>query len=182
MPRWPKLTDQERLTQITLVFWGRVAVRGSNDCWEWQRSRNADGYGQVRLLGENVAHRLAWVLTNGAITSNLCVCHKCDNPPCCNPAHLFLGTKADNANDRDNKKRSATGARNGRRLHPESYLGARNSAAKLTEQIVQDARKSYALGGISFKKLGSLYGVSNVAMSMAVRGLTYAHVKDTLCT
>jgi len=74
----------------------------------WMRSRsNPSGYGQVGIVDGKLirAHRLAWELTNGWIPNGLYVCHHCDNPPCCNPAHLFLGTQADNMSDMVKKRR-----------------------------------------------------------------------------
>ena len=77
-----------------------------SECIEWQRCRSAFGYG--RLWFKNrvwMAHRHAWFLANGPIPDGLCVCHHCDNPPCTNVDHLFLGTKGDNNRDRDQKGR-----------------------------------------------------------------------------
>ena len=89
-------------------FWSKVHV--TNGCWLWTRCRRKDGYGKLGLFGEIVyAHRVAWLLTNGPIPKGLCVLHHCDNPPCCNPDHLFLGTRADNATDRDTKGRTRGG-------------------------------------------------------------------------
>jgi hypothetical protein len=77
-------------------------------CWEWQRYRDRDGYGTVWYKGsqsQHKAHRLAWIIHNGPIPEYLHCLHRCDNPPCLNHEHLFLGTAADNAADRDAKGR-----------------------------------------------------------------------------
>lgn len=85
-------------------FWARVDKSG--DCWIWTASRYRRGYGQAYFEGRYyTAHRLAYTLTFGPVPMGICVCHHCDNPPCCNPAHLFLGTDADNMRDRDAKGR-----------------------------------------------------------------------------
>lgn len=109
-------------------FWAKVDKSGGPDaCWIWTASKVPSGYGSFgvngRLFG---AHRIAWVLENGQIPHDgsyhgMCVCHKCDNPACCNPAHLFLGTNMDNARDREKKGRGnqPKGDANGVRLHPE---------------------------------------------------------------
>lgn len=87
-------------------FWNKVNILGDDDCWEWKRSRNIAGYGWYR---DNkiitLSHRKAWSLVNGEIPEGMFICHHCDNPPCCNPKHLFLGTAADNNRDRDKKGR-----------------------------------------------------------------------------
>ncbi len=90
------------------VFWGRVdRSGGSTACWPWSSKRR---YGQVRMGGTSTqAHRHAWILTNGAIPDGMLALHKCDNPPCVNPAHLFLGTHLDNSLDRDRKGRGGHG-------------------------------------------------------------------------
>jgi hypothetical protein len=82
-------------------FWQNVArTTDAAQCWNWIGYRTADGYGQYN---HKSSHRTAWELTNGSIAEGLCVCHTCDNPPCCNPAHLFLGTPRDNAQDATRK-------------------------------------------------------------------------------
>ena len=89
-------------------FWGKVAKRDGEECWEWQGSRKGGGYGSIGIKGGTVAaHRASWVLTNGAIPDNLWVLHKCDNPPCVRPDHLFLGTRLDNVRDMCAKGRNA---------------------------------------------------------------------------
>jgi hypothetical protein len=93
-------------------FWSRVDIRGPDECWEWQGSRSKKGYGFVgsRALNkvEKYAHRFAYRAAKGPIPDGLVMCHKCDNPPCCNPAHLWPGTVAENAQDMVRKGRAPT--------------------------------------------------------------------------
>ena len=87
-------------------FWSKVKVGAPDDCWEWQAAKSHKGYGLYMVAYKHWrAHRFAWTITNGKIPENLCVMHKCDNPPCVNPAHLSLGTVKDNNLDRINKNR-----------------------------------------------------------------------------
>lgn len=90
-------------------LWSRVAKTGTG-CWEWQGYRLPLGYGQIGVRKKVVlTHRLAWELTHGPIPDGLVVRHKCDNPPCCNPDHLELGTQQDNVNDAIERNRIAVG-------------------------------------------------------------------------
>jgi len=88
-------------------FLSKVSLQITSGCWVWTGFRNAQGYGHFALDGYKVgrAHRASWVLHRGSIPTGLCVLHRCDNPSCVNPDHLFLGTDADNAHDRDAKGR-----------------------------------------------------------------------------
>jgi hypothetical protein len=81
-------------------FWSKVDIRAADDCWPWRGTTTGKtGYGRAwRGPGWAAAHRLAWELTHGSTPDGF-VCHKCDNPPCCNPAHLFVGTHTDNMRD-----------------------------------------------------------------------------------
>lgn len=85
----------------------RYAVDDNTGCWNWLLGKDDSGYGLLRINNKNVrAHRLFWEEMVGPIPPGLCVLHKCDNPPCVNPAHLFLGTKGDNNTDRHRKGRT----------------------------------------------------------------------------
>ena len=148
-------------------FWRHVTRAADDECWEWTGSHNPDGYGHLRMhnrMGvpcDEDAHRLSWRLHHGAIPDGLCVLHTCDNPACVNPAHLFLGTIADNNHDMRLK---------GRDRHPR---GEQNGRAKLTQAAVLDMRRRYAAGGISQEQLGREYGVCQSVAGRAIQGLTW---------
>ncbi len=136
-------------------FTARIVKRRSG-CWEWTGSSGSMGHGEImrdpisrKKMG---THRVAWELVNGPIPEGLCVLHKCDNPPCCNPEHLFLGTKRDNTNDMVAKGRLKTGTQ-----LPQS---------KLTPQAVRFIRKSSATQAV----LAAHYGVSQATISMVRNG------------
>jgi len=87
-------------------FWSKVDIRGEDECWEWKAGRNRGGYGIFQSQGmPKLAHRAAYKLTTGDDPRDMLVCHKCDNPPCCNPNHLFKGTNTENIRDSVTKGR-----------------------------------------------------------------------------
>ena len=107
-------------------------------CIVWTKSRDPRGYGYSKVMNARVyMHRFAWEAADGPIPEGLCVCHRCDNPPCCNPDHLFLGTRRDNNADKVAKGRQSFGERH-------SHRGSAHGQAKITEQDVVAIRYDYS--------------------------------------
>jgi hypothetical protein len=134
------LTEKQRTR-----FAANIARGEPGACWEWRGNRDGCRYGKFFASRYVGAHRLAWMLARGEIPTGLHVLHRCDNPPCCNPEHLFLGTMKDNCADMVAKGRGnrAKGARHGRHTHPEATArGERSGTAKLTDQQVEEIRNS----------------------------------------
>ena len=155
--------------------------RGADDCWEWTGSRIRRGYGHFRVGTRKVkAHRFAWELAHGTPPpGNMLVCHTCDNPPCVNPAHLFLGTTADNVQDRVRKGRSASGDRSGTRTHPEAYRanqvrGERHPLSRLTADDVLSIRARWP--NESMQRLADTFGVSIRAIHGVIHRKSWAHI------
>lgn len=89
---------------ISERFWSKVCIKEPNECWEWQASTSGGRYGKFKLDGKWVsAHRMAYILSNDYIESNMYILHKCDNIKCVNPSHLYSGTQADNMRDRNER-------------------------------------------------------------------------------
>lgn len=132
-------------------------------CWVWKASLTKWGYGQFKY-GDTMelAHRVAWFILHGAWPT-LCVLRHCDNPPCVNPTHLFLGTDADNAADRAAKGRG------------NSPRGERNHNVKLTENDVLDIRSLSAMGATR-RTLAEEYGIGLANVSSVITRRAWRHV------
>lgn len=145
-------------------FWKKVQRAGDESCWVWPGAKITTGYGSIRVRGEHwLTHRLAAFLS-GRDIEGLMVCHRCDNPPCCNPAHLFVGTAADNNRDM-RKKGRASGNRTVK------------TGAVLTPHKVCQIRAVWESGlGLSRRDLGAMFGISASAIWMVVRNKTWRDV------
>jgi hypothetical protein len=148
-------------------FWEKVQTGHQDNCWEWKAGLTTYGYGKfkIKLNGKwrsMNAHRVAWLLTCGPIKPGLEVCHTCDNRKCCNPKHLFLGTKQDNHKDMVRKHRNARGERNGK--------------AKLTKDQVKTIRIRCAIYREAWESLANEYGVTKRAIRNIIRGKSWKHI------
>lgn len=150
-------------------FWEKVVIAGANECWLWQATKTNFGYGSFRVGSvktndrrKEMAHRIAYSLTNaGPLPVGMVVMHSCDNPPCVNPAHLSLGSYAENAKAAyDRKRRVSTVKPND--SHPR---------AKLTSEIVLRLRTSER--HLPLKILALRYGVSESTIDAARRGVNW---------
>lgn len=154
-------------------FWEKVKKTPAG-CWLWMGSKEHFGHGHIGNKGKMLkAHRLAWEFENGKIPDGLHCLHKCDNPSCVNPSHLFLGTHQDNMRDMISKNRQSS---------------------KLTKKQVIKMRQYYMLRGrrghgrwrhfkkpkgISFKELGKKFNVKKQAAWKAINHVTWNHVPTT---
>lgn len=154
-------------------FWSKVDKSG--ECWLWTAATFSDGYGTIQIGGQaRRAHRIAYVIANGPIAPELFVCHSCDTPRCVNPAHLWLGTAADNASDRNIKGRTRRGTGNtpGYKLPHGSNLHERNPRARITMDDAQAIRARYAAGD-RIAALSRAYGLAHSTVSHIVAGRTW---------
>lgn len=140
-------------------FWSKVEIGDPNDCWLWTGSLLKNrGYGTFSWHRRPaLAHRVSYELSYNVSPGMLEVLHSCDNPPCCNPNHLWLGTQADNLADcrAKNRQHTARGELSGRH--------------KLTAVQVAEIRSLYAMGGTTHRQLAARYGVSHTAIGDILR-------------
>lgn len=155
-------------------FWSRVDRRGDDDCWLWTGSKSVDGYGSISANGRVLrATHLALFLENGiAPAPGMCACHKCDNPPCVNPRHLFIGTIHENNTDRHRKGRTVF-----RPIPAEvKARGEAHGSARLTnEQVVaiMDSDKS-------IRQLAAEFGVGFGTVQRIKKGTAWGHLRAAL--
>lgn len=152
-------------------FWSRVEKSDvPNACWNWTKS-TSNRYGVLRVTIDGVkilrpAHRLSYEIHYGEIPPGMCVCHRCDNPSCVNPAHLFLGTHEENMHDKGRKGRGR-GAK-----------GVTNGAHKLSEESVREIRRRYATGTTTQDVLAREFGVSSTTIRNIVKRLQWQYLTD----
>lgn len=143
-----------------LCRWGSLQVRFNSrycinlvtGCWEWTAGKQSTfGYGMISLDRKRgtTAHRVSWMLFRGPIPEGMFVCHKCDNPPCVNPDHLFLGTQQDNMTDKVRKNRHLPGER-----HPGAKLTADQvRAIRLDNRNRDEIARDYSMTRSSIEKI-----------------------------
>jgi hypothetical protein len=153
-----------RRKNIDSQFWARIDQRGENECWPFNGSLSHKRYGagwfKVNGVVYRVAHRASWAIHYGP-PGDLHVCHSCDNPPCVNPRHLFLGTNVDNVNDRVAKGRT--------------QRGSKHFLSRLTEDDVRTIRVLVQCQSQS--ETARQYGVSVGTVSAIVHGRSWKHLK-----
>jgi hypothetical protein len=163
-----KAQHAARAVPLAERFWAKV--NKTDGCWEWTASRGPKGYGYFVRDGtrrpgrrSESAHRVSWEMAHGPIPEGLYVLHKCDNPPCVRPDHLFLGTKADNNRDMHQK---------GRNNQPK---GEANRRAKLTEDQVRMIRAARAAGR-PLKPFAKKYGVHHAIIYAVANRRNWCHL------
>lgn len=148
-------------------------VRSPSGCWEWQGVRYARGYGRILIEGQDWrAHRLSFAAFIGDIPTGMLVCHKCDNPPCVNPEHLWLGTPRDNVQDMFLKGRQRI---DDRQLRSEKSRGELNVNATVAESDVLEMRAAY-LAGAKVKDLAQSFGITPAQAGAITRGRSWKHL------
>lgn len=163
-------------------FWKKADVRGPDECWLWKASTTRNGYGQFGLgpRGQHrmiSAHRFAYFLGHGVDPGAFHVCHRCDEKRCQNPAHLFLGTAADNIHDCLAKGRFPIGENHYTQRHPEFIrVGEARQSAKLREVEVIEIRRLYAAGGTSHSILARKFGVAMETIRAIVIRKNWRHI------
>lgn len=150
-------------------FWPKVDVGEPDACWPWTGPiRGRSPYGAFKAdRTTHGAHRVSWEIANGPIPAGLQVLHRCDNPPCVNPAHLFVGTRADNMRDAAAKGRLP--------LAMIEQSGEKNVNARLTADVVRAIRADRA-AGMKLVPLAEKYGVGYSTVRDVVHGRTWSHV------
>jgi hypothetical protein len=153
------LTEEER-------FLKRVNIDQETNCWLWTGSViKANWHGQWRNAKGAIepTHRAAWRLFKSPIPEGVCICHRCDNPVCVNPAHLFMGSKSDNARDMWEKGRA----------RPKSSLGENHGMSKLTKEIVKEIRSSKETGAALAKR----FGITATTVCDIRKRRTWSHIE-----
>lgn len=167
MPRW-NISHEERFHRC-------YVVDKKTGCWNWQRQTDRRGYGRFKQDGKDgLAHRASYHFAFGRTPDDLMVCHRCDNPGCVNPAHLFLGTALENTRDMISKGRARYlgHAWNGRRR------GEKNPCAKLTDAQVIEIRRRLDLGETQ-RSVADVFGISRALVSFIKTRRLWSHVGPT---
>lgn len=186
------MATRHRYVSAEQRFWACVAK--SDGCWVWTGYRDKDGYGRIGVNDKRIgAHQFSYSLHCGQIPTGMCVCHRCDNPACVRPDHLFLGTVLDNNKDRTQKGRTASGDRNGHSTKPENtkrgmehynynnpnapQKGSGNGRAKLNENGVRQIRWMWDNGTRTKSEIARFYGVTDTTIGNIINRKLWKHVE-----
>ncbi len=143
-------------------FWSRV--RKTESCWEWVAGKSFLGYGLTKMADKMCrTHRVSWIISNGPIPDKLFVLHKCDNPPCVNPDHLFLGTAKDNTLDALKKGRWP--------------CGQDSKISKLKKDQVIEIRRLGSLKTMSSRQIASGFGITDGTVRDILRFKTWKQIR-----
>jgi len=153
-------------TQSPWVRFWRFVDPQPGECWEWKGGKTRGNYGAFEDGQECRAHRVSWHMHNGPVPEGMHVLHRCDNPPCVNPEHLFLGTRSDNMRDAVAKGR----------FRGDQPSGEKHPRARLTWDQVREMRALYAEGWTQ-KALSEKYGVVYTQVGNIVRGESWKEVQ-----
>lgn len=146
-------------------FWEKVDRKSDSECWEWTATRSGRGYGRF-YIGKTPmqASRVAYKIANGDFDQSLHVCHKCDNPPCCNPSHLFLGTASENIRDAVAKGR----------WH--DFRGEKNVLHKLTADQALEVRKIHASKSKTIAQIAAMFGLTESGAEKIIYRKRWKHI------
>lgn len=147
-------------------FWFYVDTGNENECWEWERSKDGGGYGvfTTHKYGREKSHRISYLECVGEIPEGLMVLHTCDNPSCCNPKHLFLGTNQENMDDKVKKNRQSR------------LFGGDNGRCQMSEKNIMSMRKDYRSGNFSYSDLVYKYKISQTQVARIIKRESWAWV------
>lgn len=169
----PELTEKDKER-----FLSKVTQKDAGDCWPWTGRGTAQGYGFFDYGGGTfISTRVAWMIFFGQDPGSLNVLHSCDNPPCCNPSHLWLGTHSENTKDMVAKGRRnhAKGERNGTHTKPENVpKGESHYMGKLNDEKVREIRAT--IGITTLAEMAAKFGVDMTLISLVRRGKSWKHV------
>ena len=157
-----KTLEIEVTEHLKAKFWPKVKQGAPDECWPWTGSLNSKGYGHFRISKRiAVAHRVSYTIHFGPIPQGLFICHRCDNPVCVNPNHLFAGTNRENVDDMLSKGRQCR--------------GEDHQLAKLSDEKIGEIRMRWATR-LTQQKLADEYGISVGALNIALYHKTWKHL------
>jgi hypothetical protein len=191
-------------------FWSKVKIGKPDECWNWTAGTAPGGYGAIWMKGKMIrAHRVSYYCFNGDPPNDKpLICHKCDNPKCCNPAHLFAGSSKDNSEDMSQKGRNQKGECHYSKRHPEKIIrgakhysnmhpekvasGERNGARTRPDRVARGERQGLSKlntsaiyeirrlfeGGASKACIAKQFGVTRGCIIKVLRKKTWAHLPD----